>query len=62
MSATYYTFKRSARSFEDFAKAERVTVETGLTFADAQDACRDFNTTRTEAEIEAGTKLEFTEE
>ncbi len=55
----YNTFIRSCRNFAEFASAEKVEVETGLTFEEARDACRDFNTHRTDAETEAGTKMEF---
>lgn len=59
---TYYTFKRSARNFEEFASAKKQTVDTGLSFKEAREACQKFNSNRTDAEIEAGTKLEFTKE
>lgn len=59
---TYRTFLRSARSFEEFASAEKIEQETGLTYSEAQKACAEFNANRSEAEIEAGTKLEFEEE
>ena len=58
----YYTFKRSARNWREFAEAEKITQETGLTFTEAREACLQFNSNLTEAEQEAGTKLEFTEE
>ncbi len=60
--STYYTFLRSARSFEELASADKITQETGLTFSEAQDACREYNANRSAAEIESGTKMEFTEE
>ena len=59
---TYYTFKRSCRNWREFAQAEKITVETGLTYEEARAACKDFNDNLIEAEQEAGTKLEFTEE
>lgn len=59
---TYYTFKRSCRNWREFAEAEKITQETGLTEAEAREACRDFNANLTEAEKEAGTRLEFTSE
>jgi hypothetical protein len=58
----YKTFKRSARSFEEFARARKITVDTGLTADEARRACDKFNNSRTRAQIRRGTKLEFTEE
>ena len=58
----YETFKRSARNWTEFAQAEKTVVETGLTYSEAQDACRDFNDNRTDEEKAQGTKLEFTAE
>jgi hypothetical protein len=59
---TYKTFLRSARNFEEFSSAEKIEQETGLNFAEARTACQEYNHNRTEAEIEAGTKMEFAEE
>lgn len=59
---TYQTFLRSANSFAELASAEKIIQETGLSYSEAQDACREFNAHRTESEKEAGTKMEFTEE
>ena len=58
----YRTFKRSCRNWSEFAAAEKVEVETGLTFVEAREQCAEFNENRTAAEVEAGTKLEFEEE
>ena len=60
--STYYTFKRSATNWREFASAEKITVDTGLSWAEAREACEEFNANRSDSEIEAGTKLEFTEE
>lgn len=57
--ATYRTFTRSARNFEEFARARKVTVERGLTREQATERCREFNANRTAAQIRKGTKLEF---
>ncbi len=57
----YYTFLRSARNFEEFASAEKIVQDTDLTIEEAQAACRDFNSHLSEAEVELGTKMEFTE-
>lgn len=59
---SYETFERSCRNFEEFATARKVTIDTGLTYEEAVEACRDFNSNRTPSQIEKGTKLEFTEE
>ena len=58
----YKTFLRSARNWEEFSKAEKIEQENGLTLAEARDICTSFNMNRTEAEKEAGTKMEFEEE
>lgn len=62
MSATYYTFTRSCRNWREFASAEKVTVTEGLTYEEARAECAEFNSNLTEAQKEAGTKMEFTEE
>lgn len=58
----YRTFKRSATDFESFARARKITVDTGLTYEEARAACDRFNANRTPAQIRKGTKLEFTRE
>jgi hypothetical protein len=58
----YKTFLRSARNFEEFANNPKIEQETDLTLEEARAACKNFNDNRTEAEIELGTKMEFTEE
>lgn len=60
--ATYYTFLRSARNFEEFASAEKQVVDTGLSYAEARAACEEFNADRSDGQREAGTKMEFTKE
>lgn len=60
--STYRTFLRSARNFEEFASAEKIEQEGGLSYSEARERCTEYNANRTEAEIEAGTKLEFEEE
>ena len=60
--STYKTFIRSARNFQEFSSAPKRTVETGLTEQDAREACKAFNDHRTPAQIERGTKMEFTSE
>lgn len=58
----YRTFKRSCTNFKQFAKARKITVDTGLTFEQAYKACREFNQNRTARQINRGTKLEFERE
>ena len=55
----YKIFKRSATSWESFAKARKTIVDTGLTLKQAQDRCAAFNNDRTPAQIKAGTKMEL---
>ncbi len=59
---TYKTFKRSVRNFAEFASARKITVHRGLTYDEAQRACKAFEAARTPAQIKRGTKLEFTAE
>jgi hypothetical protein len=59
---TYKTFLRSARNFEEFACAEKIEQSTGLSYEEARAECGQFNDNRSEAEIEAGTKMEFIRE
>ncbi len=58
----YKTFIRSATGFESFSRARKRTVDTGLTYDEAQRACAAFNANRTQRQINAGTKMEFTRE
>jgi len=60
---TYYrTFKRSARNFQEFGRARKMTEETGLTYEQARQRCEEYNAARTAAQVRKGTKLEFTAE
>lgn len=59
---TYKTFKRSCTNWDEFATARKITVDTGLTYEEAREACRELNENRNSRQIAAGTKLEFTEE
>lgn len=57
---TYYrTFKRTCKSFRQYAVARKITEETGLTYGQAQERCREYNEGRTRAQIRRGTMLEF---
>jgi len=55
----YRTFKRSAKNWEQFARARKITVQTGLTYEQAREMCRDSNDNRTQQQIHNGTKMEF---
>ena len=61
MNGTYYVFKRSAVSFESFARAKKTTLARGLTYEEAQRYCARWNADRTPAQIRKGTKAEFTQ-
>lgn len=60
--STYHTFLRSARNFEEFASADKIEQDVGLSHSEAMSACQGFNSSRTAAEIELGTKMEFEKE
>jgi hypothetical protein len=60
MQTYYKTFKRSCRNWQEFASARKITVDKGLTYAQAQEACQRWNASRSSAQIKVGTKLEFT--
>ena len=61
MSERIYTvFRRSARNFEQFARARKVVVRRKLTIEEARRMCEDYNRNRTPAQMHAGTKIEFT--
>lgn len=59
---SYRTFKRSANNFRQFASARKITVDTGLTFEEAQRQCERFNENRNARQIRNGTMMEFTRE
>lgn len=59
---TYKTFLRSARNFEEFARARKTTVGRGLTLEEARRRCRDYNQRRDGAQVAKGTKMEFEHE
>lgn len=56
----YYTFIRSAKNFEDLAKARKKTVDRNLSIEEARRACAAFNSNRTALQEKNGTKMEFT--
>ena len=58
---TYYrTFLRSCVDWKSFAKARKITQETGLTYEQALARCEAYNTSRNSRQIRKGTKMEFT--
>ena len=61
-STSYRTFKRSARNFEEFVRARKITERRGLSYDQAIADCAEFNDNRTAAQIRRGTKLEFERE
>lgn len=59
---TYYVFERSCKNWQEFASAEKKTIETGLSYDEAREICQEFNKNRTDTERENGTMYEFTTE
>lgn len=47
---------------DKFARARKITVDTGLTIDEARSACEAYNNNRTPAQIRKGTKMEFEQE
>jgi len=58
----YKTFKRSATNWRTFGSSRKITVDTGLSMAEARERCKQFNDNRTSRQIKKGTMLEFTEQ
>jgi hypothetical protein len=56
---TYYTFLRSATSFEDLASARKRVVDRGLTEDEARRACKAWNAKRDAVAVRNGTKMEY---
>jgi hypothetical protein len=56
----YNTFKRSCTNWKTFAKSRKITVGTHLSFDDAWQQCKEFNTHRNARQIRNGTMMEFT--
>lgn len=52
-------FKRSARSFKEFARARKMTVRERVDIEEATRLCDSFNDNRTPAQVRRGTKMEF---
>jgi hypothetical protein len=60
--AKYRVFQRSCTNWQEFARARKTTIRTGLTAEEALQMCARFNDNRTPAQVRKGTKYEFTEE
>jgi hypothetical protein len=60
--STYRTFLRSAKDFGEFSSARKRTVDRGLTEDEARRACKAYNESRTPAQIQRGTKMEYDSE
>jgi hypothetical protein len=60
MAGNYTVFTRSARTFEQMARARKITARKGLTIEEAHRMCANFNDNRTIAQVRRGTKMEFT--
>ena len=56
---TYKTFIRTANNWTQFAKARKRNDRRRLTIEEARQRCEWWNANRTQAEIVAGTKMEF---
>lgn len=56
---SYRTFTRSARNWEQFARARKMTVDLGLSLDEARRQCQTYNDNRSPAQIRKGTKMEF---
>lgn len=59
---SYRTFKRSCKDWKSFASARKITEETGLTYEEAREQCKEFNSNLSSAQKRNGTKMEFEEE
>ncbi len=57
---TYRTFIRSCTGWKSFAKGRKLTVEVGLTEAEARARCEAWNAARCARHIRRGTKMEYT--
>lgn len=62
MPEFYRTFKRSCTNWQEFARARKVTEDTGLTYEQARERCEEFNKNRTPRQKRKGTKMEFERE
>lgn len=58
----YKTFTRAANNWEQFAHARKVTHDTGLTYEQAVERCKQYNDNRNTRQKRRGLKMEFTKE
>ena len=58
----YRVFKRSCRNWQEFSKAKKIVVQTGLSYDKALQMCQEENQNLTPAQERAGTKYEFEKE
>lgn len=56
---TFRTFKRTARNWEELARARKHIVDRGLSYEEARRKCREYNEARNAQQIRLGTKMEF---
>ena len=59
---TYKTFIRSCVDWKSYAKARKITQDTGLTYDEARNRCNEYNAHLTSRQIRKGTKMEFVRE
>ncbi len=59
---TYRTFLRSCTNWEEFSSAPKRVQERGLDVEAARQRCREYNSSRTAAQVKKGTKMEFERE
>lgn len=55
----YRVFSRSARNFEEFAKARKTTIRYVNTEVEARELCASYNRDRNPQQIRRGTKWEY---
>ena len=55
----YLVFKRSARNFEEFARADKIPVQRHCSYGEAVELCKEYNNNRSYEDEHNGTKLEF---
>lgn len=59
---TYYTFRRAARNWDEFASSSKTVVRRGLSYEEARATCQEYNRSRTPQQVARGVKLEFSSE
>jgi len=61
-ATTYKVFKRTAKNFQEFAKARKFSIAFGVSYTHAVEICKNFNENRSDKQIKDGTKYEFEKE